>query len=154
MSENKSSSRFNYLPVVFSIILCGGIYIGTRLQNTSGEESSIFSLSPAHFNKVNDIITYIEQEYVDTINREQLTDRSVEKLLQSLDPHSSYIPASELNAANEPLEGNFEGIGVEFNIINDTIVVIAPISGGPSEDRKSTRLNSSHIPLSRMPSSA
>ena len=60
-------------------------------------------------------------------------DLSIEKMLQSLDPHSSYITATDLNAANEPLEGNFEGIGVEFHIQDDTIMVVSAISGGPSE---------------------
>jgi carboxyl-terminal processing protease len=67
------------------------------------------------------------------VSMDSLTEETITKLLQSLDPHSSYIPAKELQAMNEPLEGKFEGIGVEFNIIDDTIVVIAPISGGPSQ---------------------
>ena len=54
-------------------------------------------------------------------------------MLQTLDPHSAYIPAADLREANEPLEGNFEGIGIEFSIQNDTIQVVTPISGGPSE---------------------
>ncbi len=70
---------------------------------------------------------------MDTINEKQLVEKTVTSMLQSLDPHSSYIPASDFAQVNETLEGNFEGIGIEFNIINDTIRVITPISGGPSE---------------------
>lgn len=134
MSDSNDSTRRSYRwPVLLSVTLCMGIYIGTRLQSPAGGGSSIFTLSPAGFNKISDIITYIEQEYVDTVDRERLMDLSIEKMLQSLDPHSSYITAADLNAANEPLEGNFEGIGVEFHIQDDTILVVSAISGGPSE---------------------
>lgn len=119
--------------MLLSVVLCFGIYIGTRLQAPSGAGSSLFTLSPTGFDKISDIITYIEQEYVDTVDKGKLMDLSIEKMLQSLDPHSSYITASDLNAANEPLEGNFEGIGVEFHIQDDTIMVVSAISGGPSE---------------------
>lgn len=126
--------RSLFLPLVFALVLSCGIYIGTRLQSSGGGGSSLFSFEPSGFDKINDIITYIEQEYVDTVDRTKLTDLSIEKLLQSLDPHSSYITASDLTSANEPLEGNFEGIGVEFHIQDDTIMVVSAISGGPSEN--------------------
>lgn len=83
--------------------------------------------------KINHLLDYIETQYVDTINRTQLENKTILALLKSLDPHSDYIPASEFDLVNEPLEGNFEGIGIEFNIVNDTIRVISPIEGGPSE---------------------
>ena len=73
------------------------------------------------------------REYVDTLNRDSLTDVTIETLLGNLDPHSAYIPASDLQATNEPLNGNFEGIGVEFNLLRDTIYVVTAIPGGPSE---------------------
>lgn len=131
-SENKSNRNYRW-PLLLSVVLCFGIYIGTRLQTPSGAGSSFFTLSPTGFDKISDIITYIEQEYVDTVEKEKLMDLSIEKMLQTLDPHSSYITAADLNAANEPLEGNFEGIGVEFHIQDDTIMVVSAISGGPSE---------------------
>ncbi len=74
----------------------------------------------------------IGKYYVDTVNQSQLVDNTLTELLKTLDPHSSYIPANELQAANEPLQGNFDGIGIEFNILNDTIHVVAVIEGGPS----------------------
>ncbi|MBN2519746.1 MAG: S41 family peptidase, partial [Bacteroidales bacterium] len=76
---------------------------------------------------------YIEEEYVDTVNKNDLVEMAISEILKQLDPHSVYIPASELKELNEPLEGNFEGIGVQFNMPDDTVVVIAVISGGPSE---------------------
>ena len=62
------------------------------------------------------MLGYIQQEYVDTIDKNMLVNVSIEKMLQSLDPHSAYIPAEDLKQANEPLEGNFEDIGIEFHI--------------------------------------
>ncbi|MCL2501753.1 MAG: S41 family peptidase [Bacteroidales bacterium] len=71
--------------------------------------------------------------YLDTVDMSKLTDQVLMRVVAELDPHSSYIPVKDVEAANEPLEGNFEGIGVEFNIIMDTLVVVAPLAGGPSE---------------------
>jgi len=76
---------------------------------------------------------YISSYYVDSINSEELVEDAIINVLKDLDPHSVYIPADEVKEMNEPLEGNFEGIGVQFNILNDTIYIISPISGGPSE---------------------
>ncbi len=71
--------------------------------------------------------------YVDTVNQDKLTESAITGMLKTLDPHSVYISADEVKAMNEPLDGSFEGIGVEFNILNDTLMVVNPISGGPSE---------------------
>jgi carboxyl-terminal processing protease len=83
--------------------------------------------------KLTALIFQIEQNYVDSVNTEQMVDEAIERMLADLDPHSTYIPAREVKQANESLEGNFEGIGIQFNIIKDTITVISPIAGGPSE---------------------
>ncbi len=71
--------------------------------------------------------------YVDTVNQQKLTENAISGMLKSLDPHSVYISAGEVKAMNEPLDGSFEGIGIEFNILDDTLMVVNPISGGPSE---------------------
>ncbi len=71
--------------------------------------------------------------YVDTVNQQKLTENAIAGMLKSLDPHSVYISADEVKAMNEPLDGSFDGIGVEFNILDDTLMVVNPISGGPSE---------------------
>jgi len=76
---------------------------------------------------------YISSYYVDSVNSEKLVEDAIIDILKELDPHSVYIPADEVKEMNEPLEGNFEGIGIQFNILEDTIYVISPISGGPSE---------------------
>lgn len=83
--------------------------------------------------KFNTLLYYIENMYVDSVNQEDLVESAIRNMLEELDPHSVYISAEELEAANEPLNGSFEGIGVQFNILRDTIFVVSPISGGPSE---------------------
>ena len=131
MTNNETRARtIIYLPLILSIVLIVGIYLG-KLSNWG--HVGFMNASNSGFNKVEDILDYIDKEYVDTINRKKLSEETIVALLQQLDPHSQYIPASELQEVNESLEGNFSGIGVEFNIINDTIVVVSAISGGPSE---------------------
>src|SRR5690606_2568537 len=78
------------------------------------------------------VLDLIDRQYVDTVQKNALVDEVLQDILQRLDPHSYYISAAELRAAQEPLEGSFEGIGVEFAIQRDTIVVISPVEGGPS----------------------
>ena len=122
-------SKFKvFLPIVFAGCIAGGIYLGSYLTPVS-----ISYDQPGGFNKVNDVLNYIFEEYVDSIDRNDLVESSLTSLLKNLDPHSTYITAEDLKSYSEPLEGNFEGIGIEFNIINDTIIVISPIAGGPSQ---------------------
>ncbi|MEC8113232.1 MAG: S41 family peptidase [Bacteroidota bacterium] len=83
--------------------------------------------------KFGTLMRYIGQLYVDSVNVEELTELAIVNMLEDLDPHSVYFSADELKEADEPLNGNFEGIGVQFNIFKDTIMVVSPISGGPSE---------------------
>ncbi|MCW3071966.1 MAG: hypothetical protein JWO44_1856 [Bacteroidetes bacterium] len=121
-----------YLPIFFALILVLGIFIGSTFAPGAG--SSAIAVSGANsYNKVDEILKYIQHEYVDTINDKKLVESTITSMLQTLDPHSSYISADELAANNEPLQGNFEGIGVEFNIVDDTIRVIDAIVGGPAE---------------------
>jgi carboxyl-terminal processing protease len=121
-----------FLPVVLALVLISGIFIGSHLRPTSFS-AQLISNRISHFNKLNEVINYIEQEYVDTINEKELVDQSINDILTHLDPHSSYIPAEDLQAINEPLEGNFDGIGIEFHMQNDTIMVVSAVAGGPSE---------------------
>ena len=83
--------------------------------------------------KFKEVLTQINTEYVDEIVTTEMVDGAIQYLLNKLDPHSAYIPARDRIMANEDLRGNFEGIGIEFNIFQDTIVVVTPLSGGPSE---------------------
>ncbi len=83
--------------------------------------------------KFGQLLFYINNYYLDTTDSEKLTEEAIKKVLQQLDPHSSYVSAKDVKAMNEPLEGNFEGVGIEFSIVRDTLTVANPISGGPSE---------------------
>lgn len=118
-------------PLVLSIFFAAGYFFGNL--NPSPKQITIGNFPLNNQSKLNQIIDYIDNEYVDSTDREKLVDQTIENLLQKLDPHSYYITAKELQAMNEPLEGSFEGIGVQFSIQKDTVVVITPISGGPSE---------------------
>lgn len=79
------------------------------------------------------VYNLVENNYVDTVSLERLTEAAIVGLLKELDPHSYYISQKEMEKLNEEMSGAFEGIGVQFNILNDTVIVISPISGGPSE---------------------
>ncbi len=79
------------------------------------------------------LLQYINYAYVDSTDENQLVEKAIVAVLKSLDPHSVYIPQKELKKMNEPLVGNFEGVGIQFNILHDTLTVVSPISGGPSE---------------------
>lgn len=83
--------------------------------------------------KMNHVLELISNLYVDTVDQAKLVETGIVSMLKELDPHSVYISKDEVKAMNEPLEGNFEGIGIQFSILNDTLMVVAVISGGPSE---------------------
>jgi carboxyl-terminal processing protease len=127
-------SKFkNWQPFIFAIAIASGILIGFHLNRVVKGGDVLFSLPNEQISKLNSVINYISQEYVDTVDPRIMVDHTIEQLLHGLDPHSSYITPEELQAVNEPLEGNFEGIGVEFHIQEDTIMVVSAIAGGPSE---------------------
>ena len=132
--EKDISKNKPFVPLYYALVLACGIIIGYFFTFNSNFTSSSASLEDKNSNnKINNLIEYINEQYVDTINRKQLENKTITSMLKSLDPHSDFIPAEELTAVNEPLEGNFDGIGVEFNIIEDTIRVVNPIIDGPSE---------------------
>lgn len=132
--SKKTSKVVIYLPIIVAVAVVVGFLLGVNISpGPTAQTDSIISFKHRNFNILNEIITYIDQEYVDTVQKDQLIEETVQHLLQELDPHSYYIPAAELKAMSEPLEGNFEGIGVQFNIQKDTVVVVTTISGGPSE---------------------
>ena len=121
-----------YLPIAFALVLVLGIFIGSKFLSVQSI-NSLESSSQSKFGKLEGVLRYIYHEYVDTISDNDLVESTIISMLENLDPHSSYIPAEEMQANNEPLQGNFEGIGVEFNIVDDTVRVVAAISGGPAE---------------------
>lgn len=118
------------IPVILAITFVAGIFIGNLLDNDSKQIPTFIQPKASKFDK---ILELIGDEYVDVIDEDSLTELAITEMLEKLDPHSIYIPADIANAVAEPLEGNFDGIGVQFNIQNDTILVINTISGGPAE---------------------
>jgi carboxyl-terminal processing protease len=126
-----NSKRSIFLPVMLGISLAIGVVIGRYLpvQDVLPKSSNIRSRN----DKLNSILNIVESNYVDSVNRNDLVETAIPAMLKKLDPHSVYIPAKDLARANEPLMGNFDGIGISFNLLTDTILVISTIPGGPSE---------------------
>lgn len=129
----KNHRIYFYIPIIICVFFGMGILAGHFLP---GGNSTLTNdkFGPVN-NKLDAVLEYIQEEYVDSVSKDKLVELSIPALLQNLDPHSIYIPAAEFNDLNEPLEGEFEGIGVQFNIQNDTIIVVNTVSGGPSERR-------------------
>lgn len=95
---------------------------------------SLFSGSPSYDNtKLDAVMSLVREQYVDTVNDQTLTDMAVTSLMRSLDPHSEYIPKKDLQAVNEDLDGSFSGVGISFQIVQDTVTVVEAITGGPAE---------------------
>ncbi len=128
MSDNKKRI-YIYLPLILSVIFVSGMFAGHYLPGGN----PVFVHKMPTYNKIDAILSYIQEEYVDSVSKDSLIEKAIPEILQNLDPHSVYIPAAEFNEVNDPLEGEFEGIGVEFNIQKDTIIVINVIKSGPSE---------------------
>lgn len=122
-----NTSKF-FQPIIYSIILIIGILIGLFLL----PNQNILS-SNNQSNKIESIIEYAEDNYVDSVNHDELLKNAINGMLQKLDPHSLYIPKEEFTAVAEELNGNFEGVGIQFNIFNDTLMIVNTIVGGPSE---------------------
>ncbi len=118
------------LPLLLAIIFAGGLLIGLQLKKTQSTNS--YSFRP-RADKLQGILSFIEAEYVDSVNRRDLEEAAIPEILKQLDPHSVYIPARDVARVSEPLRGNFEGIGVSFSMPNDTVIINSIIPGGPSE---------------------
>lgn len=123
-----------FQPLLLAGALVAGLYIGRHSGPTADPALPLFHGRPSDpAMKIAQVLDLIERQYVDTVEKNALVDDVLQDILQRLDPHSYYISAEELRAAQEPLEGSFDGIGVEFSIQRDTVVVVAAIEGGPSE---------------------
>ncbi|MGB1122088.1 MAG: S41 family peptidase [Flavobacteriales bacterium] len=129
MNENGKSPAPSWQPLAYAVILILGVYIG--LQTGGGSSNGMNMVGPR--SALNGVLDRVEQTYVDPVVREELEQVALDAVLEKLDPHSLFISAEELAALAEPMEGNFEGIGVEFIIQRDTLMVVAAIPGGPSE---------------------
>jgi carboxyl-terminal processing protease len=128
--EIKNKGLAIYVPIMLAVVMILGILVGRYYRGSNAENK--FIIIPKA-NKLDNVINYVENEYVDEVSKNELIEKAIPKILEELDPHSQYIPAAELEKVNEPLEGNFSGIGIQFNILNDTLVVIQTIANGPSQ---------------------
>jgi len=122
MKKHFSTTLFKSL---FLLVLCSALCAGKGYAQQHDPKKTE--------NKFAAALQIIRLQYVDTTNEEKLTEVAIRGMLKELDPHSVYMSKKEIDKANEPLLGNFEGIGVQFNIIKDTIIVITPVPNGPSE---------------------
>ena len=119
MLKNKA-----YYPYYFILIFLLGILLGQSLMKKK---------TASNKNKINRVLDYIKTDYVDSINIQEKEEAVLENLLTKLDPHSVYINAEQFHAANDPLLGKFDGIGIQFRMVNDSVVVMLPLNNGPSQ---------------------
>ena len=128
-----SSNKNRYIPIIIAVSIVAGIFIGTfYAKRYADPRQQIGAIAPTS-NKLNGLLRIINDQYVDTVNMIDLVEDVMPQVLGELDPHSSYIPAKDLQAVNDELKGSFSGIGIQFSIEQDTIHISNVIPGGPSE---------------------
>lgn len=127
---NKAKNPIVWMPLVIAIAIVFGIYVG---RDNYIEQSNYSTPSTLGTNKIDYLLQLIDKEYVDTVEVYDLIEDVLPKIMDELDPHSEYIPAKDLESLNEQLEGSFSGIGIQFSILEDTVMVVGIVSGGPSE---------------------
>jgi carboxyl-terminal processing protease len=120
-----------WLPLIFAVVMIAGMFFGYQLNEQSGSKKGFFGSNRT--GSLQEALDLIRMKYVDSIPVDSLEGVAIEQMMNELDPHSVYFPPVELQAANEDLAGNFEGIGVEFNVFSDTVNVVYVIAGGPSD---------------------
>ena len=118
------------LPILVAMSVAIGILVGNMLKKNA---SPVFSgMNFAHPNKIATILDLVDNGYVDEVNTSDIIEKTIPEILENLDPHTTYIPAKNMQEVQEEMQGNFSGIGVQFSIMEDTVRVIEVISGGPS----------------------
>ncbi|MEQ1746194.1 MAG: S41 family peptidase [Saprospiraceae bacterium] len=135
MTDQPTPQSHIRLPLLLAIVLAAGMFIGQQLPRY---ENHLWLMPKEHrssnaMGTLDEILRYVEAKYVDSVDTKALQDEAIANVLEQLDPHSLYISPEELEHEEEVLSGNFEGIGIEFLLLDDTIQVVAPTAGGPSE---------------------
>ncbi len=120
-----------WLPLIFSIVLIAGMFFGFKLSENTPAGNGFFKTTRR--NTFQEILDLVRLRYVDPVKMDSLQYNAINEMMGQLDPHSVYIPASNLQEVNEDLIGNFEGIGVEFNIFYDTVHIVYVMANGPSD---------------------
>lgn len=128
------------MPLAIGLSIAVGIYIGRSASRLESQQAAAYIeqlSSKGMFNvpttKLGTILSLIDSRYVDVVDLDSISDQMIPKLLEKLDPHSSYVPKEEAVSANEHIDGEFDGIGVVFNMATDTLIIQSVVSGGPSE---------------------
>lgn len=129
MSEQTKSTLSTRLPLYLGLTLAVGIFIGSKFSGNKLDSNDRVLQSTL---KLREILFHVDREYVDTVNMEQLVENAIGGLLKDLDPHSAYLTPRRSELANQSLQGAFDGIGVEFTMVRDTLTVMGVITDGPS----------------------
>lgn len=132
MDDRKATGLKVWTPLIFSLVLITGMTLGFNLRDTLRNKRDIQTIIERN-DRLEQIIDLVNERYVDSVNSNNLYRDAVNGILSHLDPHTIYIPADELQGVNEDLEGSFYGIGVEFAVMRDTILVTSVIPSGPAE---------------------
>jgi len=130
IEEHTRRSNLHY--IFYAIAIAGGLWIGMYVGSKSQKQSSN-AVTQDRYWKLNDVLDYVKDNYVDSIDPNTVIEEALSTILLHLDPHSGYIPLEEFKVINEQMSGNFEGIGIQFRIEKDTVLVIQTIPNGPSE---------------------
>lgn len=120
-----------WLPLIFSAVMVLGMFFGYRMGSKDGSNKGFFASNKR--SSLQEAMDIIRLKYVDSVRFDSIEGKAIQEMMTELDPHSVYLPPVDLKEANEDLAGNFQGIGVEFNIFNDTVNVVYVFPGGPSE---------------------
>jgi carboxyl-terminal processing protease len=118
------------LPILLAVAISAGIFIGAKMFGSNHSRQNDIT---TNVTKLREILNYINNDYVDSASIDALTDHAIKEMLQKLDPHTSYIPAKDIEYLGKQLDGDFEGIGISFQIFHDTLHIESILAGGPSE---------------------
>ncbi len=138
MSKEENQNKINiWLPFLLSVMMLGGMVVGGKLQPSTQETKIVFeNVGTDNKNigqgRVEELIRYMQAKYVDTLNTDQMVETAITSLFNDLDPHSVYMSSDQVKKANESLEGSFVGIGIEYLLQNDTIVILKVFEDGPA----------------------
>ena len=120
-----------WLPLIFSVVMIGGMFFGFKLHQQTGSRDGFFKTNKK--TSLQEALELIQDRYVDSVRMDSLQNDAITDVMNHLDPHSVYIPASNVSEMNEDLVGNFQGIGIEFSIFDDTVHVLYVVPNGPSD---------------------
>ncbi len=120
-----------WLPLLFAMVMVAGMSVGYVLRENTARPGGLFKKQKS--TTLQQVLDLIQLRYVDAVSPDTLADGAIQQVLSKLDPHSIFIPAVNLGEINEDLQGNFQGIGVEFNIFSDTVNIITVMENGPSD---------------------